>query len=174
MKYLKTFLYLLSIVIIVLLLRKFVVAPVIVSGHSMDPTLSDGEKIITLKYTKNAKRQQIVILDAPDVPEKDYIKRVIGMPGETVEMKSDQLYIDGKKVSEPYLDKYKKQFHEAHPNDPFTEDFTAEVPDGCYFVMGDNRRNSHDSRYIGAIAKSSLEGIAKVIFWPLDKVKVLP
>lgn len=177
-------------VLIVVLLRIFVFSPVIISGHSMDPTLQNGERVITLKHAK-IERFDIVTLKAPDAPGEDYVKRVIGLPGDTIEMKDDQLYINGKKYQEPFLDDYIKklknhtlanvypeQFKEtARTAKYFTNNFTLQdlestggkmkVPANCYFVMGDNRLVSKDSRYLGFIPKSSILGEVKFAFWPL-------
>ena len=89
------------------LLRQFVFTPVVVRGHSMDPTLADGERVITLKNTE-INRFDIITFPAPDEPDKNYIKRVIGLPGDTIAYKDDTLYINGKEVDEPYLDEFKK------------------------------------------------------------------
>lgn len=185
--------YLITIVLavlIVVLLRVFVFTPVIISGHSMDPTLHNGERVIALKHTK-IERFDIITLKAPDSPGQDYVKRVIGLPGDTIAMKDDQLYINGKKYAEPFLDDYIKkmknhtlanvypdQFKEtAETADHFTNNFTLQtlpfsdgekkVPKDCYFVMGDNRLVSKDSRFLGFIPKDSVLGEVKFAFWPL-------
>lgn len=96
----KTILYFLILVAILFGLRHYVFTPVVVKGDSMDPTLADGERVIALKNTE-VKRFDIVTFPAPDDPGKNYIKRVIGLPGDTIEYKSDQLYINGKKLLNP-------------------------------------------------------------------------
>ncbi|MCY8136403.1 signal peptidase I, partial [Bacillus spizizenii] len=92
---------------------------------------------MTVKYIGEFKRGDIIVLNGDDV---HYVKRMIGLPGDTVEMKNDQLYINGKKVAEPYLKAYKKKAkNEGFDN--LTDDFgPIKVPDDKYFVMGDNRR----------------------------------
>lgn len=144
----------------------FVFTPVIVSGHSMDPTLQDRERVIAFKNSK-VDRFDIVTFPAPDEEKTSYIKRVIGLPGETVEYKDDQLYIDGKAVNEPYLDQFKSELD----NGEFLteQNFSYTVPEGTYFVMGDNRRNSKDSRMIGPITADSISGDVKFSFWPPSK-----
>ena len=177
-------------ILIVILLRVFVFSPVIISGHSMDPTLHNGERVIALKHTK-IERFDIVTLKAPDNPDEDYVKRIIGLPGDTIEMKNDQLYINGKKYDEPFLDDYIKKMknhtlanvypeqfkYVANTAQNFTNNFTLQdleatggkvkVPKDSYFVMGDNRLVSKDSRYLGFIPKSSILGEVKFAFWPL-------
>lgn len=167
-----TILFFAGLVLALFLLREFVFTPVVVKGHSMDPTLADGERVIALKNTK-VNRFDIVTFPAPDDPKKNYIKRVIGLPGETVEVKDDVLYIDGKEINEPYLDEFKSQLTDG---EPLTYDFTLEqvtgqktVPEGEYFVMGDNRRNSKDGRMIGFIEKKDISGDVKFVLWPLNR-----
>ncbi|WP_313631332.1 signal peptidase I [Enterococcus devriesei] len=168
----KTILYFLILVAILFGLRHYVFTPVVVKGDSMDPTLADGERVIALKNTE-VKRFDIVTFPAPDDPGKNYIKRVIGLPGDTIEYKSDQLYINGKKVAEPYLDEFKKELKD---DQPLTYDFNLKdlfgaekVPAGELFVLGDNRRISKDSRIIGMIKEKNIMADVKFVFWPLDR-----
>src|SRR5699024_585294 len=114
-------------------------------------------------------RFDIVVFKA--TKEKDYIKRVIGLPGDRIEYKNDQLYINGKQYKEPYLDKEKKGISVGL----LTQDFNIKtlpathsevVPKGHYFVLGDNRRNSEDSRIIGFVSKDAIIGKASLVFWP--------
>lgn len=168
----KTILYFLILVAILFGLRHYVFTPVVVKGDSMDPTLADGERVIALKNTE-VKRFDIVTFPAPDDPGKNYIKRVIGLPGDTIEYKSDQLYINGKKVAEPYLDQFKKELTD---DQPLTYDFNLKdlfgaekVPAGELFVLGDNRRISKDSRIIGMIKEKNIMADVKFVFWPLDR-----
>ncbi|GKQ42671.1 signal peptidase I [Companilactobacillus sp. RD055328] len=167
-----------------------------VSGPSMQPTFEDKDRIIAIR-TIDAKRNDVVILNAPDQPGAQYIKRVIGMPGDTVESKNDKMYINGKKISESYLDnKYKEQSHAEGYT--YTTNFslsslaegsyyksiyadnkkllnkvkkTGKVPSGYYFVMGDHRNVSKDSRMIGFIKKDEIVGVVKWRYWPLNEMK---
>ena len=161
----KTVLWFLILGAILIGLRHFVFTPVVVKGDSMDPTLIDGERVIALKNTE-IKRFDIVTFPAPDDPGKNYIKRVIGLPGDTIEYKNDELYINGKEYEEPYLD----------DDQPLTSDFTLndlfgaeKVPEGELFVLGDNRRISKDSRIIGMIKEKNIMADVKFVFWPLDR-----
>lgn len=150
-------------------------SPIIVEGASMTPTLQDQERVIVTKIGE-PKRFDIIVFHATE--NKDYIKRVIGLPGDRVEYKNDTLYINGKPYPEPYLDERKKELTD---NGPLTDSFTLKetavgsdiVPEGCLFVMGDNRRNSKDSRHIGAISMEKVVGTAKVVFYPIEKMKVI-
>ncbi|MBY8913623.1 signal peptidase I [Bacillus sp. YC2] len=159
-------------VILAVLIRNFLFAPYVVDGRSMDPTLHDRERIfvnMTVKYISEFKRGQIVVLNGEN---EHYVKRIIGLPGDTVQMKNDQLYINGKKVSEPYLAANKKKAKQDG-YDHLTDDFgPVKVPDDKYFVMGDNRRESMDSRNgLGLFTKKQIAGTAKFVFFPFQEVR---
>ena len=165
-------LYFLVLAAILIGLRHFVFTPVVVKGDSMDPTLIDGERVIALKNTE-VKRFDIVTFPAPDDPGKNYIKRVIGLPGDTVEYKNDELYINGKKYEEAYLDEFKGKLTD---DQPLTYDFnlselfgSEKVPEGELFVLGDNRRISKDSRIIGMIKEKDIMADVKFVFWPINR-----
>ncbi|MFD1776394.1 signal peptidase I [Paenibacillus rhizophilus] len=153
------------------LLNLFVFNISMVKGHSMQPTLYEGERLfinkITLTFT-DPKRGDIVVLHDPSSgPErKEYlVKRVVGIPGDIVEVRQHKLYVNGKPVVEPYVD--------ASIEDA---DF-APVPvgRGFYFVMGDNRHAgaSKDSRFFGAVPLKMIVGKAAYIWWPLSKLNAL-
>lgn len=149
------------ILFVVILIRLWIVTPVIVDGSSMNPTLKDNDILLLKKYDHSFKRFDIVVVDF--IGEK-LIKRVIGLPGEHIEYKDSKLYIDSKEVKEPFI----KQS---------TEDFKLEnigyskIPDDMYFVVGDNRHNSQDSRMIGLIPKDNIEGSVTFRLWPFGSVK---
>ena len=159
-------------------IRYFLFTPIAVDGESMMPTLEDGDRMIVNKIgykIGEPERFDIVVFHAPE--QKNYIKRVIGLPGESLEYKDDQLYINGKPIDEPYLDAYKAQITEG----TLTEDFTLsdigvegdEIPEGYVFVMGDNRRYSKDSRHIGLIEQKEIIGNTSLIFWPFSDIKIV-
>ena len=154
------------IILVVVLIRTFIATPVIVSGSSMDPTLKNGQVLILNKLAKKYMRDDIVVIDAKINGKKERIvKRVIGLPGETLEYKDGFLYINGKRTHDDFVDK--------------TRDFTLErvagkkkIPENYYFVMGDNRRNSLDSRdtRVGLVKKSDIIGKPILRIWPLNKM----
>jgi signal peptidase I len=153
------------------IIRYFLFAPIVVDGLSMMPTLHNGDRMIVNKLGK-PNRFDIVVFHAPE--KKDYIKRVIGLPGDKIEYKNDVLYINGNAYKEPYLDKYKKI-----TQGPLTEDFTLKdligrdtVPKGEIFVMGDNRRQSKDSRIIGPVPLTKVIGDTKLIYWPISDMHI--
>ncbi|MHC5374581.1 signal peptidase I [Enterococcus sp. LJL120] len=161
-------LWLVIVVVVVFAARAFLFTPVIVIGESMNPTLQDGEWLFSLKVG-GINRFNIVALDAPDEGHEgeEYIKRIIGLPGDTITYQADILYVNGEAVDEPYLDEYKS---ELAYGEQLTEDFAEiTVPEGYYFVMGDNRQNSKDSRYFGPIPESSITANAKFAMWPFDR-----
>lgn len=157
--------------VVAFIVRTFIFVPVIVEGESMMPTLHDADRMIVSKwsnYIGTYERGDIVVFHATE--SKDYIKRVIAIPGDTLEYQGDQLYINGEAYDEPYLDEYKSQMDGMF----LTEDFTLEqvtgsvvVPEDQYFVMGDNRQNSRDSREIGFVDKEQIVGKTNFIMWPV-------
>lgn len=164
--------------IIVIGVRKYIATPFIVDGHSMDYTLQDRERIFMWKLAK-IDRFDIVVLEAPSNPSKLYIKRVIGLPGDTIEYKDNLLYLNGHPIEEAYLNEKITEYTAAGGGN-FTEDFTLEsvagsdvVPEGKYFVMGDNRQNSLDGRSFGFINEETVIGQADVVIWPLNKIGLL-
>jgi signal peptidase I len=160
------------------LIRVVLFAPIVVDGLSMTPTLNDGDRMIVNKLSYklgDPKRFDIVVFHAPE--QKDYIKRVIGLPGDTIEYKNDVLYVNGKKQKEPYLNEFKKQLTDGLP---LTPDFQLKqytgkqsVPEGEIFVMGDNRRYSKDSRMIGTVPIGKVIGNTNILYWPVADFKLI-
>lgn len=145
------------IIVVVVLIRTFLVTPARVDGESMESTLYNGEVVLLNKIdlkTKGLKRFDVVVFKY----NKDLlIKRVIGLPGETVEYINNELYINYKKVDIPF------EFED-------TKDFKYEVPNNEYFVLGDNRDNSKDSRYFGSINLKNIKGKVSIILFPLKRI----
>ncbi|AKO93859.1 MULTISPECIES: signal peptidase I [Priestia] len=166
-------------VIIAAIIRFFFFTPIVVDGESMMPTLHDQNRMIVNKISYKIggpDRFDVVVFHAPG--GKDYIKRVIGLPGDHVEYKNDTLYINGKAYEEPYLDQYKSELDDGMP---LTEDFKLEdtpggdkvVPEGEIFVMGDNRRNSRDSRAIGPVSLKKVVGTTSIVYWPFNEIRTV-
>jgi len=173
-------------IMIALLIRAFIFEPVQVDGQSMEDTLENGQKLILYKLGyrfSEPKRGDIVVLKVKegfwgDIPiignlpffresdkfpvEIDYIKRVIGIPGDEIDIRDGYVYVNGEKLEEPYVKgkTYKKNL-----------EFPITVQKNHVFVLGDNRENSSDSRYqsLGCIDYSKIKGKATFRFWPLDK-----
>ncbi|MGP4040318.1 signal peptidase I [Gracilibacillus sp. D59] len=160
--------------LIVILFRMFIAVPIVVEGPSMLPNLEDNDRIIVNKISLMfgaPDRFDVVVFHA--TAKKDYIKRVIGLPGDSIIYKDDQLYINGQPVKEPFIDE-----EIANDQSNYTANFSLkdipgnaeEVPEGHVFVLGDNRPNSTDSRHLGFIPMDQLVGIASVTYWPVDKI----
>ncbi len=149
--------------VLALVIHTFLFAVVIVSGPSMEPTLHNNERLIMNKvvyHFHQPERGDVIVFHA--TAEDDYIKRVIGLPGEKIDFQGNQLFINGKPVSEPYL------------TDTHTNDFGPMiVPKNKIFVMGDNRINSTDSRVLGPISLDKVVGRVKLLIWPLNKFNVI-
>lgn len=151
----------------------FVVQPVKVEGTSMLPRLHDGERIFVNKliyydeyrWAPKIERGDIVVFWYPDDPSKSYIKRAVGLPGDTVEVREGVVRINGSDLSETYLDqKYNVSPRSSPP---------VYVRPNYYFVMGDNRDNSFDSRSWGLVPKKYIYGKALFRYWPLSAISVI-
>ncbi|MDF0725207.1 signal peptidase I [Cytobacillus sp. S13-E01] len=154
-------------VILAATIRYFLFAPIVVDGLSMMPTLQNEDRMIVNKIG-SPERFDIVVFHATE--EKDYIKRIIGLPGDYIEYKDDTLYVNGKAYEEAYLDQYKSELVDG----PLTEPFVFErVPEGQVFVMGDNRRFSKDSRHIGPVPMEEILGKTNLVYWPLSDVRII-
>src|SRR6266481_9161352 len=147
----------------------FVVQPVKVEGTSMLPRLHDGERIFVNKLIyygiPKLQRGDIVVFWYPNDPGKSYIKRVIGLPGDIVEERNGRIYINGKELEETYLDPQRTLKVENRA--------PVHVQPHYYYVMGDNRDNSSDSRYWGLVPEKYIYGKAVVRYWPLGEASVI-
>ncbi|PAF14777.1 signal peptidase I [Shouchella clausii] len=146
--------------ILAVAIRTIVIERFEVQGASMVPTAHDGEQFIIDKWSYQFGE-----------PERfDLIKRVIGLPGDTIRFENDILYINGEQIEEPYLQEAKA----AYSGSVYTEDFSFEeaVPENHVFVMGDNRPTSLDSRAIGPVSEDKIIGKVGLRFWPLPEFDV--
>ena len=172
----KTILELILVAIVTLFVCNKVINPVIVSGKSMYPYLDNNDLSIIKVYDlkeKNLQRFDVVVLDCDKLNEK-IVKRLIGFPGETIKYENDQLYIDGVAYDEPYLDQdYIKEEKIKQHTDLFTEDFEYTIPEGEYFVLGDNRLVSADSRILGTFTFDDFVGHGGYVLFPFNHAKKL-
>ncbi len=139
-----------------------VVARVRVENISMEPTLMPGEFILVNKLSSKLNdihRGDIIVFHHD--PTEDYIKRIVGLPGDLIEVRGSKVYVNGTAISEPYI--------AAEP----AYSGSWQVPDASLFVLGDNRNNSSDSHSWGYVSWDSIVGKALVIYWPLDQFKTL-
>ncbi|MGH9708844.1 MAG: signal peptidase I, partial [Candidatus Acidiferrales bacterium] len=140
----------------------FLYQPVKVEGTSMSPLLSDQERIFINKFVYHfepIERGDVVVFWYPRDPSKSFIKRVVGLPGDTVEIRDGHVYINGNEMSEPYVPA------------SYLDDLSYPpviVPPGKYFVMGDHRDSSNDSRMFGPVARQYIYGKAVFAYWPAD------
>ena len=155
---------------IALVIRGFFLIPVPVEGISMQNTLTQGDFVLMEKFS-DIERFDVIVFQMAD--GTTYIKRVIGMPGDTVNYRNDQLYINEEVVEETFLEE-----NLAHDEEriPYTNDFEFEelmgvkkLGKGSYFVLGDNRRMSKDSRSFGAISEENIIGKARIVYYPLKR-----
>ena len=179
----------------IILSRIYLWTPVRVDGHSMDPTLADSEYLLVINKLPIDRLDLVVASETENGKTKEIVKRVIGLPGETIEYKNDVLYINGKETDEPYLKDYIQKFKEdklqstysgkgfeengelfrqmAQIAEAFTVDkdgsatFTKKLLDDEYLLLGDDRIVSKDSRQVGAFKKEQIKGEAVLRLWPL-------
>jgi signal peptidase I len=174
-------------VVLALFMRTFVVQAFKIPTGSMEPNLLIGDHLLVNKFVfaptlsrveravlpmTDIRRGDIVVFKFPEDPERDFIKRVIGLPGETIELREHRVHVDGRALDEPYAHYLPRPAGAA--GGEFTPDDVRErygpvvVPDDSVFVMGDNRDNSQDSRYWGFLPKKNIKGKALMIYWSFD------
>ncbi|MPL60390.1 Signal peptidase IB [bioreactor metagenome] len=163
--------WIISILIAVILaffIRYFIVELYMVDGPSMRPTLLNGERLVVNKFVyrfKSPEKGEVIVFRYPRDPSRDFIKRVIAVPGDTVEIKDGRVFVNGQLLKETYI---LEKTRGSYP--------LATIPEGHIFVMGDNRNNSEDSRFrdVGFVSYDLVKGKAIAVFWPLDHIKSLP
>jgi signal peptidase I len=172
-------------VILALFVRTWVVQAFKIPTGSMENNLLIGDHLLVNKFLfaptrgrvertllpiRDIRRGDVIVFKYPDEPDRDFIKRVIGLPGETIEMKAKKIYINGQPLDEPYVhflepvgDAQEVISYDLRENYPKTV-----VPQDFYFVMGDNRDNSQDSRYWGFLPRNYIKGRALMIYWSYE------
>ncbi len=159
MKFIKEIIPYAIIVIAVVIIRTFIVTPVIVSGNSMFDTLEDKDILLLKKYDKSYDRNDIVIFDYKG---SKLVKRIIGLPGEDVKYIDGKLYINGYETTDEFS---------MNTNDFMLSTLEHQfIPEDYYFVMGDNRDNSVDSRTIGLVHKDDINGTTSFSLWPFKNI----
>lgn len=164
--------------VLALIIRTFVVQAFKIPSGSMLETLQIGDHLLVNKFIyglkipftdtilvdiDNPQHEDIIVFEFPEDPSKDFIKRVIGLPGDTLEIRNKDVYRNGEKLVEPYV-------QHTDPNMVGRRDNMAQitVPEGKYFVMGDNRDESYDSRFWGFVDREKIKGKALIIYWSWD------
>ncbi len=162
---------------------KWTYGPQILPPMFWDIGFQDGNPLVSVRWPdawlpltktrlpgfRKPRRGDIIVFVYPVDPTKDFIKRLIAVGGETVEIKDGAIYIDGKEVTDPRI----KRTYYYNRGDYGAEGEVVHVPPGYVFVMGDNSGSSYDSRYWGFVPESSILGKADIIFWPLPRVRIL-
>lgn len=151
--------------VLALVVRTFVVESFIVDGPSMQPTLESRERLLVNKLVyriRGPRPGEIIVFRYPLQPSRDFVKRVLAVGGETVQVKDGQVVVDGRPVEEPYI---VNRGRSDYPK--------MVVPPGYVFVLGDNRTNSEDSRVFGFVHEKFIKGKAFLRWWPLDRVRIL-
>lgn len=171
--------------ILALLIRTFVIQAFKIPSGSMIPTFEIGDRIFVSKFIYGAripftdirlpalrqpKRGDIIVFVSPEAPKKDFVKRLIALEGETVEIRDGNIMINGKVIDGP--DTVKSNYY--YNRGDFGKELTAvTVPEGFYFALGDNSANSRDSRYWGFVPKKNLIGKAVFLYWPIQRIRVI-
>lgn len=154
-------------VVLALFIITFIAQSFLVQGSSMEPSLHNGERLLVDKLSyrfRQPDRGQIVVFKYPSDPRRKFIKRVVGVPGDDVEIRDTEVFLNGQKLQEVYI------------NGPTYGDFgPVSVPAGHYFVLGDNRNNSDDSRFpdVGFVPRQNVVGRALVVYWPVTRVQLV-
>ena len=176
-------------VILALFIRTWIVQAFKIPTGSMEQNLLIGDHLLVNKFvfgpaptsleqvlapTTAVRRGDILVFKYPQEPERDFIKRVIGLPGETLEVRQKQLYIDGVKLEEPYLQGQMRMLEPGVIALDRRDNFgPVAIPDGHYFMMGDNRDNSEDSRFWGPLPHAYVKGKAMIIYWSFEDSRPL-
>jgi signal peptidase I len=154
-------------ILVTLFIILFVYQPVKVEGGSMEPGLEDQERIFINKlvyHFEGIERGDIVVFHYPRDPQKSFIKRVIGLPGDRIRIDFGRVFVNGKQLLEPYVPP-DYQDAQSYPD--------TIIPENAYFVLGDHRSMSNDSRKIGPVMRSFIYGKAVFGYWPMDKMGFL-
>ncbi len=156
-------------IIVFLFVRTFIGQPVMTNGESMSPTLVHGDRIFVekLSYLFNEpKRGDIIVFPYPADPSKEYIKRIIGMPGDIIDLRNNQFYVNDERIDDPF---------EVDVVPLGDVQFPITVGEDKYFVLGDNRIVSHDSRHseVGLIDKGDILGKASFVFYPFSRIRLI-
>lgn len=153
-------------VVLAVIIRFFLFQPFYIPSGSMKPTLTEGDRIIVNKITyrfSKPQRGDIMVFKYPINPKRDFIKRIIGLPGETILIKDSALYINENFIEQPFLPKGLK----------YPDFGPIKIAENQYFMMGDNRNNSEDSRFWGTLPKQNIIGKAMFIYWPVNRLMQL-
>jgi signal peptidase I len=171
--------------ILALLIRTFIIQAFKIPSGSMIPTFEIGDRIFVSKFIYGARlpftnirlpglreprRGDVIVFVSPETPKKDFVKRLVALEGETVEIKNGNILINGKETGAPALPKSNYYYNRGCYG---TEGMAVTVPEGFYFTLGDNSANSRDSRYWGFVPKSNVIGKAILVYWPISRIQII-
>jgi signal peptidase I len=163
--------------VLALILRTFVIQAFWIPSGSMLPTLQIGDRVLVAKFWnwfQEPSRGSIYVFKFPVDPERDFIKRIIGLPGDAIDIKNGVVYVNGNIIDEPYV--VSADHFTFSTNSESFKNFKTipiTVPENMYLALGDNRRNSHDSRFWGFVPKDYLRGPAFFRYWPLNRIGLI-
>lgn len=159
-------------VVLALFIITFIAQSFLVQGSSMEPSLHHGQRLLVDKLTyrfAEPKRGDVVVFRYPADRRRRFIKRIVGLPGDEISIRNGYLYINGQRAHEPFIN--------GPTYGPYSSPVFGPVvvPEESYFVLGDNRRNSDDSRYsdVGFVHRSDIVGVARLVYWPITQMQVL-
>jgi len=170
--------------ILAMIIRTFVIQAFKIPSGSMHSTLLEGDLILVNKFIYGARipftdlnlpalrqpqRGDVIVFIYPDSPKKDFIKRLAGLPGETLEIKNGTVFINDK----PLLDSIFNQRYYYNRGEFGQEGKKIKIPEDNFFVLGDNSASSQDSRYWGFVPRKNILGKALVIYWPLQRIRII-
>ncbi|MFZ2949220.1 MAG: signal peptidase I [Desulfuromonadaceae bacterium] len=175
-------------VLLALVIRTYLVQAFKIPSGSMEDTLAIGDHLLVSKFIygtkipfadkrvltiRDPRQGDVIVFEYPEDPSKDFIKRVIGVPGDVVEGKEKKVYVNGKPYENPHEIHKEKDLipKEMNPRDTFGP---VTVPAGSYFVMGDNRDRSYDSRFWKFVRRDQIKGLAFIKYWSWDREKFMP
>lgn len=158
---------------IFMIIYVFFLQPHQVRGRSMEPSFDNGEYILTDKFSyrvSSPKRGDVIVFAAPPNRKEDFIKRIVALPGDKISISEGEVFLNDKELAEEYL----AQDVETLGGQTLREGGSLAVNNNEYFVMGDNRLHSSDSRSWGVIKKDDIVGRAWIVYWPMTKVRIIP
>lgn len=158
--------------ILALIIRAFVVQAFKIPTGSMEPTLIIGDKLFVNKFIfrfKQPQRGDVVVFKSPEDKKKDFIKRLIAKPGETVQIIDGKIFINGKNINEGII----ATIYYYNRGDFGQEGIAIKVPQNCYYLLGDNSASSRDSRYWGFVPRKFIIGKALVVYWPPKRIGLI-
>jgi signal peptidase I len=159
-------------VVLALFIITFIAQSFLVQGSSMEPSLHDGQRLMVDKLTYRfvePKRGEVVVFRYPANRRRKFIKRIVGLPGDEILIRSGYLYINGQRIEEPFVNGPTYGPYSTPAFGPVV------VPEDSFFVLGDNRRNSDDSRYpdVGFVHRTDIVGLARFVYWPITQIQSL-